>query len=110
MTIVAKASLRRLDEIAVEADWEGRNLDRASFNDLRSVAIARIDTLKAGDTNDEKSEVWMARREIRQSMLDAERDELDRLRNEHLAPGEVLKELTRELDIRQQVLGDPGTS
>lgn len=107
---VAKASLRRLDEIAVEADWEGRNLDRASFNDLRSVAIARIDTLKAGDTNDEKSEVWMARREIRQSMLDAERDELDRLRNEHLAPGEVLKELTRELDIRQQVLGDPGTS
>ncbi|NQU38274.1 MAG: cation:proton antiporter, partial [Actinobacteria bacterium] len=105
----AKASLRRLDEIAVEADSEGRTIDSAAFNDLRAIAIARVETLKAGTQDDEHFEVWMARRDIRQSMLNAEREELDRLISERLAPGEVLSELTRELDIRQQVLGDPDT-
>jgi len=107
--LTAKAALRRLDEIAVEADSEGRTLDSAAFNDLRAIAITRVETLKAGVNADEHSEVWMARRDIRQSMLNAEREELDRLRSERLAPGEVLKDLTRELDIRQQVLGDPDT-
>ncbi len=111
---IAKASLRRLDEIAVEADENGSSIDTAAFNDLRAIAVARIETLHAVADPEaqlaDESEIWMSRRDIRQSMLNAEREALNRLRSERRAPGEVLKDLTRELDIRQEVLGDPGTS
>ncbi len=110
----AKAALRCLDEIAVEADAEGRTLDTAAFNDLRAIAATRVETLRddaAGVVEDIEptQEHWMSRRELRLAMLTAERDELSRLRTEKLAPGEVLRDLTRELDMRQQVLGDPET-
>jgi len=102
---VAKAALRRLDELIVQADDDGRPLPEGVVARLRSVASRRLDQVsrdeqKAAAAADKTKIV----RNLQRSMLHAERRELERLRSQHRAPGDVVRQLSNELDVREAAL------
>lgn len=101
---VAKAALKRLDEIVVEADLDGRSLDEGVVKDLRTLTATRIASMNIADEESaEATDGVQQRVELRRELLAAERDEVDRLRRNN-TPGDVIRQLTRELDMREQML------
>ena len=107
----AKAALRRFDELVAQADADGRPLDASLVEVMRAQTANRVAALKSGpDVNDARTDFIASREEIRQSMLEAERDELVRLRSDKQVSGEAFKDLTKELDMREQAIGSTGGS
>lgn len=101
---LAKAALRRLDEIVAEADVDGRTLNETIVNQVRLVTKSRISSLKTEPAKDaETQDINQQRQELRRELLQAERDQVDELRRSNM-PGDVIRQLTRELDLREQML------
>ena len=73
---------------------------------MRAQTARRVAALKGGTENSEHSAAvfLVSREQIRQSMLEAEREELARLRSDKQLSGEVFKSLTKELDMREQAI------
>ncbi|MGA9148789.1 MAG: hypothetical protein WBZ04_14615, partial [Candidatus Nanopelagicales bacterium] len=102
----ARAALRRFDELVAQADADGEPLDPSLVEVMRAQTARRVSALKAGAGNPKHSatEYLLTREQIRQSMLEAEREELARLRSDKQLSGEVFKSLTKELDMREQAI------
>lgn len=104
---LAQAALNRLDELIVQADHEDQPIDPVVVNELRGVAIRRLDQAVSSPDSQSSGQL-MARNELRREMVHAEREELARLRKEENIPGDVLNTLTKDLDVREQALGRMG--
>jgi len=102
----ARAALRRFDELVAQADSDGEPLDPSLVEVMRAQTARRVAALKGGTENSEHSAAvfLVSREQIRQSMLEAEREELARLRSDKQLSGEVFKSLTKELDMREQAI------
>ena len=102
----AKAALRRFDELVAQADADGSPIDASLVEALRSQTASRVAALAAGRDDDESvaADYLVSREQIRQSMLEAERDELARLRSSKRLRGDVFNKLTLELDMREQAI------
>ncbi len=102
---VAKAALRCLDDLVTEADLDGEPYPEKLVLRVRSLAKRRIDGLQGTSATALASQDLAARqRKLQHAMLHAERLEVDRLRREHGAPGDIVKQLTHELDVREAAL------
>jgi CPA1 family monovalent cation:H+ antiporter len=99
-----RAGLSRLDELAGPSPLEQETADQ-----LRSAAARRANAqwerlaeLRPDETgNDTPSAVW---RRLRLAMLEAERRELTRLRDEGDLPDEALREMRSRLDLEEATL------
>lgn len=106
---VAKAALKRLDEIVEEAGLDGEAVPENVAQRLRSLAVRRLDSLSS---TPERASVAVdqvkSSRRLQRAMLQAERDELRRLQVERHTPGDIVRQLTHELDLREAALGQSG--
>ncbi len=103
---VAKAALKRLDEIVAEADQSGDPIPESMVNRLRSMAVRRVELHTAEP--DRAAEVKTHVRTIRgiqREMLRAERSALVRLERTTKTPGPVIRDLTNDIDVRRRAIG-----
>lgn len=106
---IAEAALKRLDELVIEAELDNHPYNEKLVIRLRSMAKRRIDSLKASpERKAVATNMAASQRHLQYQMLQAERHELHRLRSENRAPGEVVTQLTHELDVREAALGQTG--
>lgn len=104
-TKMARAALARLDAIVVQADETGRHLDSTVVDELRQVTLRRVDQFTSSEQSQESFRQLMTRQQIRGEMIEAERDELLGMVRDRMLPGDISRELRRELDLREQALG-----
>ncbi|MGV1036325.1 MAG: cation:proton antiporter [Candidatus Nanopelagicales bacterium] len=102
---VAKAALKRLDEIVTEADRNGDPISESMVNRLRSMAVRRVElhTAEPDRAAEVKTHV-RTMRSIQREMLQAERSALVRLERTTKTPGPVIRDLTNDIDIRQRAI------
>jgi CPA1 family monovalent cation:H+ antiporter len=104
---VAHAALARAEELAKRDGMSEEALDRA--REAYEMRVHRIESEIDEATPGPSRARGLAHdyAEIRRELLDAERDELARLRSDRAVPGETLREIERELDLEQARL--PGS-
>src|SRR5438552_5597151 len=90
------AATRRLDQL--HPVWPGH---RPLLDQLRAAYAHRSEHLEPPDSGGEDQEL-IEHREIRRTIIDAEREALMRLRAEGEIGDEVLRELERELDLEER--------
>lgn len=103
---LARAALDRLGDAVDEADRDGKPIPPEIIERLQGDLRARIDRPASG--NETSSTQELATRRILQlarAMVQAEQEELLRLRDEEGLPDSIIRARLRDLDMRIQALG-----
>lgn len=103
---LARAALDRLDAIITEADNADEPIPQEVIERLRSDAEHRIDRARPHDDFPATRELATKRlMEVARAMVQAEQEELIRLRDEEGFPDALIRPKLRDLDVRLQALG-----
>jgi CPA1 family monovalent cation:H+ antiporter len=97
----ASASLARLDSLVAEAREDGLVIPEQLVAGLRGAVLVRRRIARRSQRLTETYLEW------RRDMLEAERLELQEMRDEGLLPDPVMRDLLREIDVREAALGPP---
>lgn len=103
---LARAALERLDDAIVEADRDGHPIPHDVIDRLQEELQRRID--RGRSTADTSKTQEIATRQmfsLIRAMVQAEQEELLRLRDEEGLPDALVRTRLRELDLRLQALG-----
>ena len=95
----AAAGLARLDQLVGDARAEGMAVPEQLVAGLRTAVLARRHIARRAPALTEVYLDW------RREMLAAERLELEMMRDEGALPDAVMRELLREVDVRESSLG-----
>lgn len=105
----ASVALRRLDSLVTAADERREPYPEKIVSRMRSLARRRIDMVSGNPEHAPRArELGAAQRELQLAMLEAERDELTRMRDQEGLPGSVVTIMTHEMDVRESSLRQPG--
>lgn len=97
---LAKAALDRADQVARERDVPENILRR-----VREAYEMSIEADGPGPRTQADSEAVRVYRELRRAAIEAEREELARIRSRREVPGDALRQIERELDLVEARLG-----
>jgi CPA1 family monovalent cation:H+ antiporter len=97
---LAKAAIERADEVARERDVPDEVLERV--RGAYEMAIAADGPGSGQEPRDDAVKVY---REVRRAAIEAERQELARIREQRSVPGDTLRQIERELDLIEARLG-----
>ncbi len=95
----ASAGIVRLDSLVSEARAEGRVVPEQLIAGLRGAVLVRRHIARRSQRLTETYLEW------RRDMLEAERVELQQMRDEGTLPDPVMRDLLREIDAREAALG-----
>ncbi|MGA0208963.1 MAG: hypothetical protein ACO3LZ_03495, partial [Candidatus Nanopelagicales bacterium] len=102
---LARAALDRLDAVIDEADNDGETIPQDVIEQLRRDAEVRIDRTRNSEEAATTRELATKRLiEIARAMVQAEQEELIRLRDEEGFPDAIIRPKLRDLDVRLQAL------
>lgn len=101
---LARAALARADEVAREADVPDDVLRRV--RDAYKMQLAAEGP--GSDAQQSRDGALRVYRKLRRAALEAERKELDRIREERSIPGDTLREIEHDLDLVEARLRDDG--
>lgn len=96
----AEAALAKIDELASEGRVSGDTADRMrDLYELRRQRFAARQDVETGGDRDGNEERFLEHQRFRRELLEAERTELIRLRNEGRLSDEVRRRVERDLDL-----------
>lgn len=109
MTLDARASMARaasvrLEEITVDGMDRRQDIPSSITDKFRDNINHQLEAATKKSTQDNAHNARIAR-EIHRELLKAERDELLRVQVEEGLPGDIVKTLAHELDLRQESIG-----
>jgi len=103
---LARAALDRLDDAVTEADAEGNSIPQEIVDRLRRDSQSRVDRARPREDGSATQEIATKKLiEIARAMVQAEQEELLRLRDEEGLPDALVRPKLRDLDLRLQALG-----
>jgi len=102
---LARASLERLDEIGETAERADSPIPEEALDRLRDGVERRIELLKREhDGHDDDVATPSLVRDLRISMVEAEQEELLRMRDEEGLPDALMRVFQKELDVRARAV------
>ena len=103
---LARAAFDRLSDAVEEADRDGDPIPGPVVDRLQHDVRIRIDQSSPGKESETTQEVATRRMlQLARAMVQAEQEELLRLRDEEGLPDAIIRAKLRDLDVRLQALG-----
>jgi NhaP-type Na+/H+ or K+/H+ antiporter len=103
--LVARAGLQRLDELAAAGDPAADVL--AEVRERLRHRLHRLAARARGSTHEADERFQDEYRRLRLAALDAERNEIVRLRDEDVVSDDVMRRVQHDLDLEQMLLESP---